>query len=400
MSAIVGVAAAAPVAGASERYVSLGDSYTAAPLVPGLITDPPLSCARSDHNYPRLVAIAVSASYFRDASCSGALTKDMTEAQTPSLLDENVDGAVLKLLFGPNPPQFDALRRDTTLVTVGIGGNDAGLVSAGYQCIALGLLQPLGSPCKDANLVGGVDRLTARIDAAAPKMAAVFRGIHARSPNARVLAVGYPAVVPADGRTCWPLPLPFSAGDVPYFADMLQRINRMIATQAAANDVEFVDTFRATTGNDVCRGDAQAGFTVIVPTNGLSLFAHPNELGEQRMASAVIEQLGRARPTTPTPASPAPAPARVRISGLRLTPTRATVHVSAPARVRIAVARRDGSAWRTVRRRTVTFAGARTRRVRIARLAAGRYRVTVSATPRTGPRASRRVVARIPARAR
>ena len=39
------------------RYVALGDSYTAGPLIP--TTDLAGGCARSDHNYPTLVADAV-----------------------------------------------------------------------------------------------------------------------------------------------------------------------------------------------------------------------------------------------------------------------------------------------------------------------------------------------------
>ena len=58
-------------------YVSLGDSYTAAPLVLNL-TGTPLGCLRSDHNYPSLVAAALGVASFRDVSCSAATTDHMT----------------------------------------------------------------------------------------------------------------------------------------------------------------------------------------------------------------------------------------------------------------------------------------------------------------------------------
>ena len=74
-----------------QSYVALGDSYTAGPVIPVQQTDP-LGCLRSDHNYPHLVAAALGVSTFRDPSCSGAETGDMTNAQ-------DVDP-------GPNPPQF------------------------------------------------------------------------------------------------------------------------------------------------------------------------------------------------------------------------------------------------------------------------------------------------------
>lgn len=47
-------------------------------------------------------------SNFRDPSCGGAETEDMTLPQGVSP--------------GPNPPRFDSLAADTQLVTIGIGG--------------------------------------------------------------------------------------------------------------------------------------------------------------------------------------------------------------------------------------------------------------------------------------
>ena len=52
------------------RYVALGDSFSAGPLIP--TTDLAGGCARSDHNYPHLVADAVNARSFVDVTCSGA----------------------------------------------------------------------------------------------------------------------------------------------------------------------------------------------------------------------------------------------------------------------------------------------------------------------------------------
>ena len=54
----IGTAAAAAATG---PYVSLGDSYTAAPLVPNP-TGNPILCGRSTNNYPSDVARAISPS--------------------------------------------------------------------------------------------------------------------------------------------------------------------------------------------------------------------------------------------------------------------------------------------------------------------------------------------------
>src|ERR1700736_496514 len=105
-----------PAAGAAPAlrgaYVALGDSYTSGPAIPNQDVAAG-QCYRSDHNYPHLIAPTIGATQFRDASCSGAQTKDMTGTQ--------------KADVGPdNPPQFDRLDRNTRLVTLGISGNDIG----------------------------------------------------------------------------------------------------------------------------------------------------------------------------------------------------------------------------------------------------------------------------------
>src|SRR5687767_10538171 len=83
-------------------YVAPGDSYTSGPKIPRQ-TGTPAGCDRSDHNYPALVAhqLGVTAADFRDVSCSGATTTDLTTPQkTPN---------------GTNPAQLSALSTRTRL---------------------------------------------------------------------------------------------------------------------------------------------------------------------------------------------------------------------------------------------------------------------------------------------
>ena len=261
-------------------YVALGDSFTAAPLVP-LTYGTPIGCARSDHNYPSMVRAAIGAGVFRDASCSAATTRHMTEPQS--------------VLGGNHAPQFDALSSDAALVTIGIGGNDVGLVGAATDCLGRGLLAPTGTACRSnfATPDGG-DRLVDKIAAAAPKIAATLQGIHARSPQARVLIVGYPAVAPTNGKGCYPI-VPLSDDDIAYLDEMLRRTNTMIAEQAAANGAEFVDTYAESVGHDVCTLPPARWFEGVVPT--MPAFpVHPNVMGEASMGRSVLRVLGQSRP--------------------------------------------------------------------------------------------------------
>lgn len=260
-------------------YVALGDSYTAAPLVPNQVGKP-VGCLRSDHNYPSLVARALAIASFRDVSCSGAETKDMTSSQSVSL--------------GRNAPQLDALRDTTRLVTLGIGGNDVGLVGAAVTCAVLGIAAPTGSACRTHYASPSGDRLGAAIAATAPKVAAVLAAIHARSPLARVAVVGYPDVLPRSGNGCYPL-VPLSPDDVRYFDGLIVQMNAMLARQAAAGGAEFVDTYDDSVGHDVCTLPGTRWFEGLVPTS-LSFPLHPNALGMQSMARSVLRVLATPRP--------------------------------------------------------------------------------------------------------
>jgi lysophospholipase L1-like esterase len=312
-------APAAHAAGRLGTYVALGDSYTSAPLVPNQHGDP-IDCGRSDHNYPSLIAEALQPKKFRDVSCGSAQTKDMTAPQTGLPLG------------GTNPPQFNALSPGVALVTVGIGGNDAGLVGVAEDCAALDATSPNGTPCKDKYTAGGRDQVAEKIEKARPKIDAVLQGIHARSPYARVAIVGYPHVTPPNGEACWPL-VPLSPGDMHYIDELIIRINKMIEDEALRNDAEFIDTYKDSGGHDVCKLPPVRWFEGLVPTEP-AYPLHPNAKGEASMARSGLAVLQK----------PAPVPV---ITNLRVT---RRLRAGRPARVRFRLDR-AATVTLTLRRR-------------------------------------------------
>jgi lysophospholipase L1-like esterase len=262
-------------AAASGPYVALGDSYTSAPLVP-FPTGSPGACGRSTNNYPQDVSRSIAPSSFTDISCSGATTTDMTQPQNLS------DGE-------SNPPQFSALGAADQLVTVGIGGNDAGLIGVAEECGQLDASQPNGTACKDHYEQGGSDPNIAAINATGPKVAAVIQGIHGLAPAARVLVVGYPDGLPVDGSNCWPT-VPLSSGDIEYFNSLEELLNQVLAQESAANAASYVDTFTSSIGHDACKPPGKAWVNGIVP-NSAAFPLHPNQMGEQNMANQVLAVL-------------------------------------------------------------------------------------------------------------
>jgi hypothetical protein len=257
----------------SPSYVALGDSYTSGPAIQPQDPSVP-GCLRSEINYPHLVAPGLDLA-FRDVSCSGAQTKDMTASQD---VDPNPDPS----------PQFDALDRDTKVVTIGIGGNDIGFVDIAETCVRLATQQPLATaPCRDYYTANGIIR--DRIDALKPRLDAVFNGIRKRSPSAKVFVVGYPDILPEDPAayiSCRAT-LPVATGDIPYLRDKVEKLlNLTIKNRATLHGAFYVDTYTPSIGHDACQPPALRWVEPVAPAADAAP-VHPNRFGMQATAQDV-----------------------------------------------------------------------------------------------------------------
>jgi lysophospholipase L1-like esterase len=267
--AIVAVVAVfASAAQAAPRFTALGDSYAAGPLIPLPLS--PFGCLKSSNNYGRIAQRTLAFAEYRDATCSGAETEDMTQPQDVSP--------------GPNPPQFDSLSTDTALVTVTIGGNDIGFSSIAEDCVSI---VPFGSPCRDQYVQNGNDEISNRIAATAPKVDAVLQGIRARtSQTTRILVVNYSAIFPHTGNGCYPR-MPVARGDVAWLRSKQVELNAMLADRAAANGAGVVDVYTASVGRSACASSGTRWVEPYIPGNAAAPL-HPNLRGMQAMAALVV----------------------------------------------------------------------------------------------------------------
>ncbi|MFG2717133.1 SGNH/GDSL hydrolase family protein [Streptomyces sp. NPDC048416] len=271
-----------------HEYVALGDSWSADVTVLGI--DPtyaPIGCAQSTWNYPKQVAARLGVAVFRDATCGGATTREMTTPQ-------NV-GRVPLLAQGVNPAQFDRLTPTTDLVTVGIGGNDIGLADAVIGCINP-LPAPLTAACRTRfTRADGTDVMSRRIADTKSRITSVLTGIRDRSPHATVLVVDYLAGISTD-RGCYPL-VPIHDQDLTWFGARLKELNGMLASAAVESGASFVDTYRASRGHDVCEPAGSRWVEGLAPLStdppGLAVPFHPNHLGANHQTATVLSALGR-----------------------------------------------------------------------------------------------------------
>ncbi|HEY4022724.1 MAG TPA: SGNH/GDSL hydrolase family protein [Pseudonocardiaceae bacterium] len=156
MAAILPASAATPV-----NYAALGDSYSSGVGTGNYISSSG-SCDRSTQSYAALWAAAHSVSNFDFAACSGAKTTDVLANQ------------------------LGGLSASTNLITMNIGGNDAGFSSVMTTCIEDTIFG-------DSGCINAVNNAETFVRNSLPGLLdAVYAKIKSDAPNARVIIVGYP----------------------------------------------------------------------------------------------------------------------------------------------------------------------------------------------------------------
>lgn len=233
--AALALLASAAVASA-EQYVALGDSYSSGTGTRAYIDS---GCQRSASAYPALVDAQRPDTDLVFAACSGATTTSVLSSQVGSLTS------------------------DTDVVTITIGGNDAGFSSVITQCAL-----PWPWSCTT-----DLDNAQAFIRTTLPgRLDAVYAEIARRSPNATVVVLGYPRLfmgVDCNAGT-------FFSGDeltrMNQTADLLRDVTRARATAAGFT---FVDAIPAFTGHAVCSSSEWLNGL----SNPVGESFHPNRAG-------------------------------------------------------------------------------------------------------------------------
>lgn len=259
--------------GEGDEYVALGDSYTSAPLT-GPMPERD-GCFRSEANYPRRIADATGFE-LADRSCGAATTEHLTRTQPTGV-------------GSGNPPQLDALDAGTDLVTLRIGANDFGIFGRlVLNCSRLAASDPTGSPCAAADARDGDSAVEELLGQVEQRLVTAIEEIRDRAPDAQVLVVGYPQIVPADS-TCDALPL--ATGDYPFAYGVTRDINAALKGAAAATGVTYIDVFAASSGHHICADDPWiAGAS---PEGRQAAPYHPYPEEQELVAELVLEELGR-----------------------------------------------------------------------------------------------------------
>lgn len=291
------VAGARPAAAAAEyKWVALGDSYTAGVIraAGDPIDYPRDGCERTDRSYPQVIDRDLYGLFdLKNVSCGAATVENVTDRPQEPIghhlppFSEDPDYP-----FPAVPPQSEAVGPDTNVITVGVGGNTLGFADLLSRCMTLGgEAEGAGTPCKDA--LGG--EIPARLQTVRRQYDRMLAVLHERAPKAKILAVGYPTVIPESTAKCgYGDPTKFATitqGDLAWLRqDVLEPLNKAIddatGTQQAAS---FVDLYDSSREHSVCDEAKWVEGVISLPSGGdpqLSL-VHPNALGHRNAADHV-----------------------------------------------------------------------------------------------------------------
>ncbi|MGW1274099.1 SGNH/GDSL hydrolase family protein [Streptomyces sp. NPDC002491] len=202
---------------AGGGYVALGDSYSSG-VGAGSYISSSGSCKRSTKAYPYLWNAAHAPSSFTFAACSGARTGDVLAGQ------------------------LGGLNASTGLVTVTIGGNDAGFADVMTTCVT----------SSDSTCLSRINTARAYVDSTLPgKLDTVYSSIRDRAPNARVVVIGYPRFYRL-GTVC----LGLSETKRSAINGAADYLDAATARRAAAHGFVFGDVRTSFGGHEICSGSS------------------------------------------------------------------------------------------------------------------------------------------------
>ncbi|MDT3397492.1 SGNH/GDSL hydrolase family protein [Streptomyces sp. B1866] len=217
MALVTGAGAAHAQATAGPVYVALGDSYSSG-VGAGGYDDASGDCHRTSRAYPALWAGAHAAAGFSFTACSGARTGDVLNNQ-----------------LGP-------LNAATSLVSITIGGNDAGFSDVMTICVQPGESNCLSRIAEARAFVR--DILPGRLDQ-------VYSAVTSRAPAAHVAVLGYPRFYRLSGSCTFGLTETERAA----INDASDFLNSVIAQRAAAHGFAFGNVAAAFSGHEICSDD-------------------------------------------------------------------------------------------------------------------------------------------------
>jgi lysophospholipase L1-like esterase len=241
----LGILIPAASAAALPQYVALGDSYSSGVGTREFYEEPG-ECDRGPNAYPPKVAAAKSYTLSFQA-CSGAKTTEVNEKQ------------------------LGTLSATTSLVTITIGGNDAGFSNVIINCALYYFT--CGSAISEANEFIK-NKLPGLLET-------TYKDIRAKASTAKVVVLGYPKLFTKEGKTCNVNFL--TSGNEKKMNESAELLDSVIKARAEVAKFTFVNPTSAFESHEVCSSSEWLNGQ----SDPLSESYHPNVAGQAEFTSLI-----------------------------------------------------------------------------------------------------------------
>lgn len=250
------------------RYVALGSSFAAGPLLGSRVMGSPRAAGRSGENYAHVLARRAGLELV-DVTYSGATTADLLQASPERPV-----------------PQIEAVSREARLVTITCGGNDVGY-------LPMLTLSSLPWPLQTREHVqsrlwamtdpASLDRNFAQLE---DQLVHLVEEVKRRAPRAEIAVVDYLTVLPPDAATPTGI-LPAHAAD--WGRPVAQRLTSVFETVAAGQGVRFVPVGAHSVDHHAWSAEPWTNRFRFWPHAGAPY--HPNRQGMRAVADLLLDQL-------------------------------------------------------------------------------------------------------------
>jgi lysophospholipase L1-like esterase len=198
------------------NYVALGDSYSSGVGAGNYISSSG-SCDRSPNAYSALWANAHAPTSYNSVACSGATTSSV------------------------NSSQLSALSTSTTLVSITVGGNDAGFSNIMTTCVLQGTSACVSAVQSAENFAQST--LPGLLDS-------TYNGIRSHAPTARVVVLDYPVFYQLNVSGC----IGLSETSRSKLDEGINLIDGVLQSAAGRHGFVFGDVRSIFVGHQLCSG--------------------------------------------------------------------------------------------------------------------------------------------------
>jgi len=315
---IIGVCCVFPANSYAEySYLALGDSFTSGEGESSddyyLFSQQPYSysCHLSSRSYPYLVALSVNALGSKSVACSGARLVDIYGTDDYLGQGNRLSGmpvqdastaqvhALTSYSPGLIPQAIFAQRYQPDLLTIGIGGNDIGMVDKLKVCL-------MPSTCPWAAVDGQDERtkMAREVRGLFDALVVTYQFLSRLTPDSRFYVLGYPQIINASSSCDLFTNTLFSDSEKSFMNEAIVYLNAVLQQAARHVGFSFINQESAFDGHMLCDATLAPAMNAIRSGDDIapvSMFRwlkvfgnesfHPTPFGHGLLSMAIVEKL-------------------------------------------------------------------------------------------------------------